>query len=176
MTFFQFHEPATLVLYAGGHEAKRSDEKRKSNIKDLMLGCSSSGRKCQAARPDTMRSHFRELTTLFFFLQRHSQLRADMPGGLLLFLSIRQPMSAYAAHAHARLVVFLSLCRACKARPCSRDAGALGKQERSKKFFIIFNLYFLILEVDPPRTPFMAALTQVQATPSRETPFKDLTL
>ena len=68
-----------------------------------------------------------KFTILFFFLHRRSHRRADMPGCLLLSLSIRQPMSAYATHAHARLVVFLSLCRHVKRGRCSRDAGASGK-------------------------------------------------
>jgi len=38
---------------------------------------------------------------LFLFLHRLSQLRADMPGYLLFYVSVRQPMSAYATHAHA---------------------------------------------------------------------------
>jgi hypothetical protein len=82
-----------------------------------------------------------KFTILFFFLHRRSHRRADMPGCLLLSLSRRQPMSAYdlrptltsacasvgCAHAHARLVVFLSLCRHVKRGRCSRDAGVSGK-------------------------------------------------
>jgi len=43
---------------------------------------------------------FRKVTILFFFLHRRSQRRANMPGCLLFFSSIRPPMSAYASHAH----------------------------------------------------------------------------
>jgi hypothetical protein len=78
---------------------------------------------------------------LFLFLHRRSQLRADMPGCPLFYSPIQQSLSAYdlhptftsarasvgCAHAHAWFVVLRTLCRACKARTCSRDAGASGK-------------------------------------------------
>jgi hypothetical protein len=44
---------------------------------------------------------YHEVPDLFLFLHRRSQRRADMPGCLLFYRTIRSPVSAYASHAHA---------------------------------------------------------------------------
>jgi hypothetical protein len=48
-----------------------------------------------------MQNAFMKYTILFFFLHRRSQRRANMPGCLLFFLSLRLLMSAFASRAHA---------------------------------------------------------------------------
>jgi hypothetical protein len=80
---------------------------------------------------------------LVFFLHRHSQVRADMPDCIPVFLSIQQSMSAYATHGYARAGMisgFADLFAGhVKRGACSRDAGASGKSKDPNER--LFSLY-----------------------------------